>query len=107
MKTTGSARSISGMGDEPLHLRPALSFLRDRLAQVVDAWVEPIQQLQQFFSPPASPSRQRQRFQLRPPLLAPQATLAPHPFVHGDGLQLVHHPRPHPHQAMSVPYQLP
>jgi len=28
-------------------------------------------------------------------------------FVHGDGLELIHHSRPHSHQAMAVQYQLP
>jgi hypothetical protein len=42
-----------------------------------------------------------------PALLAPQPALAPYAFVHRDRVQLVHHPGPHPHQAMPVPDQLP
>jgi len=33
-------------------------------------------------------------------------SLAPYVFVHGNGLKLIHHSRPHPHQAMSVQHQL-
>jgi hypothetical protein len=44
---------------------------------------------------------------LRSSGLAPQPVLPPHAFVQGDGLQLIFDPRPHLHQSMPVPQQLP
>jgi hypothetical protein len=54
------------MGLQPFDLRHPRSFLLDRRAQLIDAWVEVVQQLKQFLPAPSGPGRQPQRLLIVP-----------------------------------------
>ena len=60
-------RPHARMGLQPLHLRHPRSFFLDRLAQLIDARVEAVQQFEQFLPAPSGPGRQPQRLQCARP----------------------------------------
>jgi hypothetical protein len=100
-------RTHAGMGHQQLHFLSSLGLSGHCLIQLGDGGIQRSQQLSQILPSPVRPRQQPETLQFCLTASAPQLVASTQTLTQGQGVQLVLHGRPHPHQLIAMRQQLP